>query len=168
MRKSYKALIILPLLCCVFLCIFYRDLNTNSNILLAFFFEDFYVSTKSIIQESLQIPNFVIYILPTALWLFSITLLGTDLHLKIKNILIPFHFLPLSYLILLEILQLLSVTNGTFDIWDILVPMMGWILAILLLRASFFKRPIQISMARKIAFFFVFGIIYMADTYFRL
>ncbi len=74
-------------------------------------------------------PDTLIYQLPGGLWTFSATLATFRLRLSVGRYWLPLYYFPLAYCILLECLQYLHVTDGTFDIVDLCYDFFFWLLA---------------------------------------
>lgn len=73
------------------------------------------------------------------LWAYSLTF---SLFLCFKQFNKKFFitgFISIIFAVILEFLQLTSVINGTFDIWDIIMELSAIIFAVIILKRSFFK-----------------------------
>lgn len=162
--KRYHISIVIPLLLSLFIYLFYRIDETNVNLLLSYFFDLGFTESKHTLKSILPIPEFIIYNLPEGLWVFSISLLGANLFIRIKKIRIHLIFLPITFAIALEIFQGMHITNGTFDILDVLISTIAWLLAYL-----YYEWPInqlkelQYTSTRMYAFLFVFACVYLSD-----
>lgn len=83
------------------------------------------------ILEYIDLSQSAINSLPSALWVFSASILTTRLKLK-KRAMWYFAILtPLLYSVILEILQHCNLTDGTFDNYDIIYSAFGWILGLI-------------------------------------
>jgi hypothetical protein len=83
------------------------------------------------------IPNWIIYSLPDGLWVYSFSamlyLIWNENYKSIQKIL----FLPFIVLCGMEILQFLKIINGTFDIIDVFVSLIMYVL--LIINIKFYK-----------------------------
>ncbi len=128
--KKNDWLIVLSLLVCLFIYLFYRTEKTVINqLFISVFSVDTYAAFRNVITENLLLNKHVIYSLPEGLWVFCITLTSKYLYIKIGHRNIRLIFIPLLFSIGLELFQLLHVTNGRFDFWDIGFAIFFWLLA---------------------------------------
>lgn len=127
----YKILwMLLPLVCIAAGGLIYLVFRPRTLVMFHFIPNDLIMKLNHLYEYScanFQIPNFMIYNLPTALWTISYILL---MRLIIENNVRLHRFLWIYSLPILlcltEILQLFSFISGTFDILDIccyIVPM---------------------------------------------
>ncbi len=129
MRKNYF-LITLLLLICLFFYLFYRTEKTVVNkIFISIISIDKFVELRKAVTNILPLNKHIIYSLPEGLWVFCITFTSKPLFLKVGSSQIKLLFIPLIFSIGLEIFQLLHLTNGRFDIWDIGFSVMFWAIA---------------------------------------
>lgn len=156
---KYYLGVIIPLLLATCICLLYRSPNTFGNLI----FEDvFHVN----IHQNNTVNYIFIYNLPAALWVFSTTLLSLDFKIKIFNKKsISLIYLPILFVIGLECLQYFNITDGTFDILDILIPLLLWLMAFTLLKVNKisqknFNKNFQFSL-----FQIAFVMVIFADTY---
>jgi len=119
--SRYKISVITPLIICLFIYTFYRAEETNVNLLLKHVFHTDFQSIRIHVKEAIPLHSVVVYNLPEGLWIFSITLLGVNLFLRIRQRKIYLIYFPIIFVLLLEILQLLKITDGTFDLLDIVI-----------------------------------------------
>ena len=130
-KIAYKILwILLSLVCIATGGLIYLVFRTRTLVMFHFIPNDLIMKVNHLYEYScanFQIPNFMIYNLPTALWTISYILL---MRLIIENNVRLHRFLWIYSLPILlcltEILQLFSFISGTFDILDIccyIVPM---------------------------------------------
>ena len=128
-KKNYY-LIVLSLLISLFIYLFYRTEKTVVNeIFISIISFDKFVEFRKTITNIVSLNEHIIYSLPEGLWVFCITLTSKPLFLKIGNREINLLFIPLTFSIGLELFQLLHLTNGRFDIWDIGFSVLFWSLA---------------------------------------
>ncbi|TDL99857.1 MAG: hypothetical protein C4K58_00990 [Flavobacteriaceae bacterium] len=82
----------------------------------------------SSIKPFWELPYWMIYNLPEGLWIFSLTLIAgvTRANESQKKVLL---FLPIFYVLVLEIFQGIHITDGTFDVLDLLYAFVFWLLA---------------------------------------
>ncbi|MBL4709098.1 MAG: hypothetical protein JKY48_11745 [Flavobacteriales bacterium] len=97
------------------------------NELFSFLFSsEFYFELKTIISNAIHLPTFFIFSLPEGLWVLAVTLTSKGLFITHRNRAFHLSFLPLIFAISLEIFQLIGLTNGTFDWFDILSAFCFW------------------------------------------
>lgn len=126
MKKKYF-LIVICLLICLFIYLFYRTEKTVINkIFISVIPIDQFVELRKVVTNTLPLNEHIVYSLPEGLWVFCITLTSKSLYLNIRGCEIDLMFIPLIFSISLEILQLLHITNGRFDIWDIGFSLLFW------------------------------------------
>ncbi len=126
MKKHYW-LILFALLFSLFIYVFYRTEKTVINeILLSIVSLDKFLELRTNIINALPLNEHIIYSLPEGLWVFCITLTSKFLFIKIGSRQIHLLFVPLLFSIGLELFQLLHLTNGRFDFWDIGVSILFW------------------------------------------
>jgi hypothetical protein len=110
--------------------LFYRTEKTVINeIFIAIFSYDTFTELRAGITTALPLDEHIIYSLPEGLWVFCITLTSKFLFVKTGRYNIQLFYLPLIFSIGLECFQLLHLTNGRFDFWDIGVSILCWIIA---------------------------------------
>jgi hypothetical protein len=128
-RKQYF-FIILCLLISLFIYLFYRTEKTIINeIFIAIISFDSFIELRSSIKNVIPLNEHIIYSLPEGLWVFCITLTSKHLFLKVDSRKINLVYFPLIFSIGLELFQLLHLTNGRFDFWDIAFSLVFWIIA---------------------------------------
>lgn len=156
-KPKYYLGIFIPLLFCGIICLAYRPSDTLGHVV----FEQWFTIDFS---NSIPLNNIVIYNLPAALWVFSMTLFSYGLSVKIKQSTIRLIYVPILFVIVLELLQILNLTDGTFDLIDIILPILGYIFAILLLK--FNTKTLQKKSSYKlkgIVYPFIFALVLLAD-----
>lgn len=127
MKSKYTS-IALTLLISLFIYLFYRTNRTLVNqLLISIISFQRYSHLKTIITQTLPLPPLIIYSLPEGLWVFCITLTSKKYFISVQGYIIKLVCLPLAFSIGLELLQLLHITNGRFDVMDILVAISGWL-----------------------------------------
>jgi hypothetical protein len=134
------------------------------NLLLKYVFRSDFQSIRAYISEAIPLHSVVIYNLPEGLWVFSITLLGANLFVRIKRRKIHLIYLPIVFVLILEVLQLLKITDGTFDLLDLGISIAFWLLAFVY--CSTFGsslKELKNTRARFILFIVVFSLAYLSD-----
>lgn len=79
------------------------------------------------LDHNLPLPTWVIYNLPEALWTICLTICCKPLYLKRGKKKIRLVLLPPLFVIVLEFFQMLHITKGTFDLWDIALSVIAWV-----------------------------------------
>ncbi|RYZ25341.1 MAG: hypothetical protein EOO10_18530 [Chitinophagaceae bacterium] len=129
MKKNYS-LIVLSLLISLFIYVFYRTEKTVINAMFIPFVScDNFIQWRQYVSYYLPLNEIIIYSLPGGLWVFSITLTSKFLYFYIGSRKFDLLFLPLISSIGLELFQLLHLTNGRFDFWDIGLSLLFWAIA---------------------------------------
>lgn len=115
----------LPVLFCGLVILFYRPENTYLNTLLLGVSTESFGQLRSWWQMELALPAFMVYSLPGGLWVFVLSLLGWRLYLA------GFHlfWLGLIFGLGFEFTQLFGITDGTYDVQDLLAVLIGFGLA---------------------------------------
>jgi len=129
MNKKYF-LIIFTLLISLFIYLFYRTEKTIvTELLINLISFDSFKELQTSIRHLLPLNKYIIYSLPEGLWVFCITLTSKFLFIKISDKKINLVYIPLVFVVVLEIFQLIHLTNGRFDFWDIGFSVVFWLLA---------------------------------------
>lgn len=164
--KKYIPLLITCLLVCLFIYVFYRTEKTLINqVVIALFSADAYYSLKVSITSQLPLNKYIIYSLPEGLWIFCITIASGPFYLKICKQKLCMVYIPLLVAILMEIFQLLKVTNGRFDITDIIFAYLFWMLALILTKNRLNKEPFLKSFNIEVVFCALsYSIVYLAHV----
>ncbi len=128
MKKEYLYIAV-SLLVSLFIYLFYRTEKTVVNeMLISIISFDTYVAWKANVVHFIPINDTIVYSLPEGLWVFCITLTSKPYYIKLRSRRIDCVFIPLVFSIGLEIMQLLHVTNGRFDLMDIGVSIVFWLI----------------------------------------
>jgi hypothetical protein len=90
---------------------------------------DTYSGIKTAIINAVPLNKLIIFSLPGGLWIFCVTALSQDFYVRIKNYKIQLSLVPVLFTIGLEFGQLIHLTNGRFDLWDIAFYLMFWMIA---------------------------------------
>lgn len=131
--KFKPVLISLSLLISLFIYLFYRTSDTVVNqIFIYLFSEKWYLTLKEIIQNTLHLPESIIYSLPEGLWIFSLSISSANFFIKIKKIQLPLILFPLIIMVVFECIQYFQITSGTYDPLDIYYSITLWLLGLLI------------------------------------
>lgn len=140
MKRNYF-IINLSLLFSLFIYLGYRTEKTLiCKLCISLISWDKFIAYRKVLATCFPLPELIIYCLPEGLWVFSITLTSKHLFLKVGKPELNLLFLPLIFSIGLEIFQLLHITNGRFDFWDIGFSILFWGLATFLLPPNGLKQ----------------------------
>ena len=130
MRRNYW-LIAIALLPGLFIYLFYRPGKTVINeILITFISFDKFNQWQQAVAHNLQLHDLVVYSLPGGLWVFATTMTSKYYYIQFVNRKISLAGASLFFAIGLEISQLLHLTNGCFDFWDVTFSVFFWGLAL--------------------------------------
>jgi hypothetical protein len=141
MKKACS--ILAALLISLFIYVFYRSEKTVVNELIILIISmDTYATIKSIVINTIPLNETIIFSFPGGLWIFCATALSADFYFEIRNYKIQFVFVPISFAIGLEFCQLVHLTNGSFDIWDIAFYKIFWLISYYSIRPSGFQQNI--------------------------
>lgn len=153
-------------MCCLFIYVFYRTEKTLVNqFIITLFSYDRYAALKAGITSMLPLNDYLIYSLPEGLWVFCITLTSSFFYLEVQNRRWSLSFVPIVIALIMEVLQLLRVTNGRFDVMDITFAVCFWLLALLWTRTNQGKEPFFESFnARTICCAMSYCIVYLAHV----
>lgn len=114
----------------LFIYAFYRSDKTVINeLIILILSEETYISIKSFIVSIMPLPEPIIFSLPGGLWVFCVTILSSNFYLPVKQYRIPMVFLPILFATGLELCQLIHLTRGRFDLWDVVFYLLFWLLA---------------------------------------
>jgi hypothetical protein len=166
LKKNYP-LIILSLLISLFIYLFYRTEKTVINeIFISLVSFDHYVALRSSITDTLRLNEHIIYSLPEGLWVFCITLTSKFLFAKVRSREMDLVFVPLIFSTGLELFQLLHLTNGRFDFWDIGVSVLFWAVANYAIKHNGTRQNILDPVTvRSFTCFLSYQIVYLAHVW---
>lgn len=166
MKKHY-ILIIVSLLISLFIYLFFRTEHTVINeIIITIISVDNYLEIKKIIVKHSALNDYIIYSLPGGLWVFCITITSKNLFIRIRKHNIQCIYIPLLFSIGLEFLQLAGITNGRFDIWDIIFSLFFWFVANYLLKYPSEKQNITKPFNHRSSICFLsYTIVYLAHVW---
>ena len=165
--KKYYWLIILSLLVSLFIYLFYRTEKTVINqIFISIVSLGKFMEWRKYVTSTLPLNEHIIYSLPEGLWVFSITLASKFLFVKVYGRNINLLFIPLVFSIGLELLQLLHITNGRFDFWDIGFSVVCWAAAAYLIKhKSANQNMLQPFTTSSFICVFTYIIVYLAHVW---
>lgn len=115
-----------------------EDVLVNHLVTLIFSPQDFKV-WRTAFAARMPLNDLMIYSLPGALWVFVSTVAFKDFYLIIKKYTFNLMFLPFFIALLLELTQLIHLTHGTFDGWDITLALLFWVASIVICPATEIK-----------------------------
>lgn len=166
MKKHYF-LIIISLLFCLFIYLFYRTTATVvTSILVSLISFETYESIRGIVVSNLPLNYFIVYCLPEGLWVFSLTLAANGLYLPLKTRQLDLMIVPLVFSIGLEFLQLTQFNKGEFQFLDLLACFLGWVIGKYFFKPSIAKQSFAKPFSyRSAVFVFIFSIVYLAHVW---
>ncbi len=166
MKKHYL-LMTVSLLFSLLIYLFYRTEKTVINeIFLWFISPDKFMELRANIAGRVLLNEHLIYSLPGGLWVFCVTLTSKFLFIKIDNREFNLLFAPLLFSIGLELFQLLHLTNGRFDFWDIGFSVLFWAAAnYLTLYKSARQNILHPFNLRSLICLFSYMIVYLAHVW---
>lgn len=128
MRKVFSVAAALSV--SLFVYLFYRSEKTVVNELIVMIFSfDTYAAVKNSITNAFPLNKHIIFSLPGGLWIFSATVLSQGFYMKAKDHELHLSVAPIFFAIGLEFCQLIHLTNGRFDVWDIASYLFFWLIA---------------------------------------
>lgn len=166
MKEKY-ILIGFALLVSLFIYLFYRTERTLvTDIFIKMISFDTYLNLKIFVINAFPLNKLIIYSLPEGLWVFCITLTSKPYYIQLKWWYLDGIFIPLVFCFTLELLQLFHVTNGRFDVMDIVTFVLFWILGCLILinkaeKQNFFGIP----MSKSFVCLASYCIVYLAHVF---
>lgn len=151
---------ILPLSICLFIYLFFRTEDTIINKVVANFLPNINLNV------SLNIADWIIYNLPGALWLFAF--LSISIVKNEKGLL--YCLIPLSGALIIELMQYLSLTDGTYDVADVFFYLAAWVLFMLIWRIQgnkirWFRSAEKITKVEFSVLVIFFAIVIFSDVY---
>ena len=166
MKKQYL-FIVLSLLFSLFIYLFYRTAKTVvTEMFIWIVSADNYWAMRAHITKALPLSEHIIYSLPEALWVFCITLTSKNLYVRFGKREFNLIFAPLLFAIGLELFQLLHLTNGRFDFWDIGLSILFWVAGNYLVKHSGVKQNILSPFnKRSMVCLFSYLIVYLAHVW---
>jgi hypothetical protein len=147
-----------------FIYFFYRGNNIIFNQILSTFQLDCFFC-KDLIAFEFPLQDWIVYSLPGGIWVFVLSIILQNNHIRILNQRIPLDYLTIVYGIGLEVLQFFHWTDGTFDWIDILFIFLGFILSILVSKNSV-PAPFYWRFSRQnLLILFGFAVLLLSDVY---
>jgi hypothetical protein len=120
----------------LFIYTFYRSEKTVVNELMILFVSlDTYTAIKTIIVTTFPLNDHIIFSLPGGLWVFCATALSQGFYMQVRDYEIRVTLVPILFAICLEFCQLVHITNGRFDILDLALYVLFWLLAFCLFQS---------------------------------
>jgi hypothetical protein len=127
---------------------------------------DTFSELRTSVTNTLPLNEHIIYSLPEGLWVFCITLTSKFLFLKAGSREFNLLFVPIIFSIGLELFQLLHLTNGRFDCWDIGISILFWAVANYLIKYKSTRQNIlKPFTARSFICLLSYGIVYLAHVW---
>ena len=165
--KKYHFLIITSLLISLFIYLFYRTEKTVVNeIFISIVSFDTFFEMREHVTKMLHLNEHIVYSLPEALWVFCITLTSKFLFIRIAGYELDLLYAPLLFSICLELFQLLHLTNGRFDFWDIGLSILFWAIANYLIKnASTRQNMLTPFNTRSLTCLLSYLIVYLAHVW---
>jgi hypothetical protein len=166
MKKEYL-LIGLSLLISLFIYLFYRTERTLVNeLVIRLMSLETYKNLKASIVHTIPLNDVADYSLPEGLWIFCITLTSKPFYIRLYRWRIDCVYIPLIFCLSLEMLQLLHVTNGRFDLMDIGIFVLFWLLGRCKLNEGIEKRHLWTQINGKTwVCLSSYGIVYLAHVF---
>jgi len=159
MKKYWKDLfhVSVPLVVSLVLYVLFRSKETVVNLLLSDYLPD--------LQMAFEYKNYnwIIYSLPGALWLYAFLYINSAYSSRIR-----YSLLPLCFALGIEILQLVHLTDGTFDPLDVILYLLVWLVFVISLK--FYCTPtlkIERRLNYRIAFSFFLCIVFLSDVWIK-
>ncbi len=147
----------------LFIYLFYRPDSTIVNHLFSLVFtQQQWQDFSLFFANKIPISALGIYSLPAGLWVLSATIITFGKSINIGRKSIDLSWIPLCYALGLELFQALHITDGTFDIKDIIVTLVFWLTGMIYLRQIPEQiKSISISPTIIIASYLI---LFLADT----
>ena len=151
---------------CLFIYMFYRTEKTVINQVFIYLFS---LPTDAAFKMQVNIlfplNSYFVYSLPEGLWLLCITISSTFFYLEINGRRLNLVYFPILFALILEFFQLLHLTNGRFDLMDILFSVAFWITGFLLTDHHQHKENIlQTRSARSVFCVMSYSLVYLAHV----
>jgi hypothetical protein len=119
MKRNYS--VAGALLISLFIYLFYRSEKTVVNELITFILSpESYTTIKSSVMTAVPLNNPIIFSLPGGLWVFCATALAQGFYMKAGRYKVQLVLVPILFAVGLEFCQLIHLTNGRFDVGDIM------------------------------------------------
>ncbi len=129
MKKNHF-LAAIALLLSLFIYLFYRTEKTvATEIFIRLVTPAKFHEWKNSLIHLFPFNEYIIYSLPEGLWVFAVTLTSKPFYIKLGKYRFALIYWPMLFATGLEILQLLHISKGHFDFWDIAFSFIGWSVA---------------------------------------
>ena len=163
--KKYTPLLAICLSACLFIYVFYRTEKTVVNyIATTLLSKAGYTGVKEIITSVLPLRDIIIYSLPEGLWVFCITITSSFFYVEVRDRKLSLTLVPMVLAILMEVSQLSGITNGRFDVMDILFSAVFWMFGLFITKNNPDKEPVFPFKARVVFCASNYAIVYMAHV----
>ena len=156
-------LIAMAMLLGLYLYFMYRSQDTIVNALFAKLGAREFPFLMNIWHKHYAIPQWCMYSLPEGLWVFSATLLSIRLEFPIREKRIHLKYLPFLFAMLVELVQVLGITNGQFDWLDIFVSFIFTVLALLIPSKEQKKNAIESKEFWLLVL--IYAMVYLSDVW---
>ena len=156
-------LIAMAMLLGLYLYFMYRSQDTIVNALLAKLGAREFPFLMNIWHKHYAIPQWCMYSLPEGLWVFSATLLSIRLEFPIREKRIHLKYLPFLFAMLVELVQVLGITNGQFDWLDIFVSFIFTVLALIIPSKEQKKNAIESKEFWLLVL--IYAMVYLSDVW---
>ena len=156
-------LIAMAMLLGLYLYFMYRSQDTIVNALLAKLGAREFPFLMNIWHKHYAIPQWCMYSLPEGLWVFSATLLSIRLEFPIRENRIHLKYLPFLFAMLVELVQVLGITNGQFDWLDIFVSFIFTVLALIIPSKEQKKNAIESKEFWLLVL--IYAMVYLSDVW---
>jgi hypothetical protein len=164
--KKHIPLLSVSLLCSLFIYVFYRTEKTLINqFIMLLVSREHYYAMKCGVTTVFFLKDYLVYSLPEGLWVFCITITSSLFYLKVRNRKYSLVFVPILMALIMEVFQLLHITNGRFDWIDVLFSVGFWLLALLRTSTNLGKEPLLGSFNAKTCWCIAsYSIVYLAHV----
>ena len=138
MKRYFNYILMLhAMLFSIFVYLFYRTEKTVINeIFISLVSWDRFVAIREWVLLHVPLHQQVIYSIPEGLWVGVITLSSRFMFVRVGKQEIDLKYLPLVFAFGLELFQLVGVTFGQFDFWDLFWSLFFWALALVSVKFS--------------------------------
>ena len=165
--KRDQFYIVIILLFCAFIYVFFRtEKILITQILIKVISNDTYQILKQFVRSQLELSPIIIYSLPGGLWIFCITYLSKGFILKLGTLRFRIDYLPLVFALTVEFVQYFNFTKGVFDVYDIVLAILFWTLAVFRFKhnAKVKLRTFSLYNKEGLAIFIVFTVVILANV----
>ncbi len=135
MKYKIISLILLGFSACIYI-IFRTEQTLINQIFQYIFSKEALDNLRQSIQNYIYLPAIVIYSVPEACWIASLTLLGENRYIKVCKIKVYVKYVPLLLILWFEAMQFFHLLHGTFDWYDILLSAVAWAMSYLSISRS--------------------------------